>query len=74
MGCTVVSIPPDSQQKRAYFQAMRAYTTNLLLHAREELEEGNAGGSSLTDPSSSTDTSIEIESEAYGSSTDERYV
>ena len=63
MGCTAVSIPPDSQQKKAHFQAMRAYTTNLLLHAREELEEGDAD-SSLTEPSSSTDTVVEIESES----------
>lgn len=59
IGQTVVSIPPNSEQQRAHFQANRAYTTNLLLHAREELDED----STFTDPSS-VNIESELESDA----------
>ena len=64
MGCTAVSIPPDSEQKRAHFQANRAYTTNLLLHAKDELEAGRHKESGQTE--SSYETAVEIESESDG--------
>ena len=39
IGITAVSIPPDPQQQRALLKAHTSYTTNLLMHVKDELAE-----------------------------------
>ena len=39
IGITAVSIPPGSEQQRAHFRANQAYTTNLLQHVKDKLDE-----------------------------------